>query len=112
MRFEKISFQRLILIVATVFSISFIITYTTSASAGSEQEGTAEIKLDRGKPAPDFTLKNLLGDDVSLNDFKGNILVLAFGFSKQTAKDPGQYRSRISSDFKDRGVKSLKLIHI
>jgi len=106
-RFLKAYFQ--LSIVLAVVSIILMV----SVSAGSDQKGIAsEMKIHRGTTAPGFTLKNLLGDNVSLKDFRGNILVLAFGFSKQTAKDPEQYRSRISSDFKDKGVKFLKLIHI
>ncbi len=110
-RFLKAYFQ--LLIVLAVVSITLIITDVKSVSAGADQKCVAsEMKVNRGSPAPDFTLKNLLGDNVSLKDFRGEILVLAFGFSKKTAKDPEQYRSRISSDFKDKGVKFLKLIHI
>jgi putative ABC transport system substrate-binding protein len=87
-------------------------TFTKTAAIASEQEGYSELNLDRGKPAPGFTLKNLLGDDVSLKDFTGNILVLSFGFSKKTAKDPEQHRKRITTDFKGKEVKFLKLIHI
>lgn len=111
MRFLKAYFQ--LLIVLAVVAITLMITDIKSVFAGSgPKDVDSEITINRGSPAPGFTLKNLLGNNVSLKDFRGNILVLAFGFSKQTAKDPEQYRSRISSDFKGKGVKFLKLIHI
>jgi putative ABC transport system substrate-binding protein len=70
------------------------------------------IEVNKGAPAPDFTLESLLGEQISLTDFKGQLLVIAFAFSKQTAKDIEQYRSRISSDFKDKGVACIKIVHI
>lgn len=41
-----------------------------------EDKVTAEIAI--GKPAPDFTLKNLEGEDVSLSDYKGKLVLLNF----------------------------------
>lgn len=45
-------------------------------AAPDEKPVTAEIAV--GKLAPDFTLKNLSGDDVSLSDYKGKIVLLNF----------------------------------
>jgi len=101
------------LIVLTVISTLLIATDAKTVSANSDKQAAASgMEINKGDPAPDFTLKNLLGDNVSLKDFRGHVLVLAFGFSKKTAKDPEQYRSRISSNFENRKVKFLKLIHI
>lgn len=44
--------------------------------APDEKPVAAEIAT--GKPAPDFTLKNLSGEDVSLSDYKGKIVLLNF----------------------------------
>ena len=44
--------------------------------APDEKPVTSELAKD--KPAPDFTLKNLSGDDVSLSDYKGKIVLLNF----------------------------------
>lgn len=41
-----------------------------------EKTATTEIAI--GNIAPDFTLKNLSGDDVSLSDYKGKIVLLNF----------------------------------
>ena len=40
------------------------------------QGGSGPSKAELGKPAPDFTLKDLLGKDVALSKFKGKIVVL------------------------------------
>lgn len=45
-------------------------------AAPDDKPVAAEIAT--GKPAPDFTLKNLSGDDVSLSDYKGKIVLLNF----------------------------------
>ena len=34
------------------------------------------IEVPAGETAPDFTLKNIKGEDVSLKDFKGKVIVL------------------------------------
>lgn len=41
-----------------------------------DDKSTTEIAT--GKPAPDFTLKNLEGEDVSLSDYKGKLVLLNF----------------------------------
>ena len=41
-------------------------------------EVTATAEIATGKPAPDFTLKNLSGEEVSLSDYKGKIVLLNF----------------------------------
>lgn len=45
--------------------------------AASEAE-KIEYELASGKPAPNFTLKNLKGEEVSLSDYKGKIVLLNF----------------------------------
>jgi len=100
-------------IVAMVLLGALITISTKSMAADSEQGNSfSEITVDKGASAPDFTLENLLGEKISIKDFSGGLVVVAFAFSKQTAKDLEKYRSRIFSDFKDRGVNCIKLIHI
>jgi len=103
----------LLLIVLVVLSGVFIIFNTKSMAADSEKKGSfSEVTIDKGAPAPDFTLANLLGEKVSIKGFRGSLLVVAFAFSKETAKDVENYRARIFSDFKDKGVNCIKIVHI
>jgi len=111
MRFKKMSLS--LWIIALVLSGALIMINTKSMAAGSEQEDTfSEIKVNKGKPAPDFTIESLLGEKISIKDFRGSLVVVAFAFSKQTAKDIEKYRGRIFSDFKDKGVNCIKIVHI
>ena len=48
----------------------FLYTQTTAAPAA------ADAKAELGKPAPDFTLKDVYGKPFKLSDFKGKIVVL------------------------------------
>ena len=50
----------------------------TCADKPCDAKTDAEVGLDVGQAPPDFTLKNLAGDDVSLSDFQGKIVVLDF----------------------------------
>ncbi|MGO1529206.1 MAG: TlpA family protein disulfide reductase [Senegalia sp. (in: firmicutes)] len=43
-----------------------------------EEEDIEEVLLEKGKPAPDFTLKTLNGEDASLSDYKGKIVLINF----------------------------------
>jgi thiol-disulfide isomerase/thioredoxin len=49
----------------------------TPSASGSSADSTSPSPL-RGKPAPPFTLVDLAGKKVSLNDFKGHPLVVNF----------------------------------
>jgi peroxiredoxin len=49
---------------------------TASASAASTPTTPAATTADIGKPAPDFTLKDLDGRDVHLASFRGKVVVL------------------------------------
>lgn len=46
--------------------------------AGAEEGEEREAMALAGKPAPDFTLKNLAGKDISLKDHQGAVVVLDF----------------------------------
>ena len=94
MRFPKMSLP--LWIVVIILSGVLIIINTKSMAADSEQEVPfSEIKVDKGAPAPDFTLESLLGEQISMKGFRGSLVVVAFAFSKQTAKNIEKYRGRI-----------------
>lgn len=42
------------------------------------EQATSEVEFALGKPAPDFTLKNLAGEEVSLSDYRGKIVLVNF----------------------------------
>ncbi|MDR7855588.1 TlpA disulfide reductase family protein [Tissierella sp.] len=50
----------------------------TTNSVAEEVESEEEIEIASGKQSPDFTLKNLEGEDVSLSDFRGKIVLINF----------------------------------
>jgi len=59
-----------------------------------------------GKPAPDFTLKDLNGKDVKFSDLRGNVLVFDFWATwcpPCVAAMPGL--NELAHEFKDQGVK-------
>ena len=49
---------------------------STPASSATPSSATTLTKAEVGKPAPDFTLKDLDGKDVKLSSFKGKTVVL------------------------------------
>lgn len=102
--------------VVTSFALAPSFTGTSdwgSANAGPQvDEALSEMEIDRGRFAHDFTLENLLDEEISMSDFAGNVLVLAFGFSKETAKDIENFRSGIASAFEGKPVSCLKVVHI
>jgi len=98
----------------TVFVLVLVLISTaflniTVAIADPDQTG---LNVNKGKIAPGFTIENLVGEMISLKDFRGNVLILTFGFSKSTALDLEMYRERINTDFNEKGVSFLKVIHI
>lgn len=67
-------------------------------------ENRALMPLELDRPAPDFTLKNTNGEDVSLSDFRGekNVVLVfyPFAFSRVCTGELEELRDRIS-DFSD-----------
>jgi peroxiredoxin len=51
-------------------------TTSMSASSATPSSATTLTKAEVGKPAPDFTLKDLDGKDVKLSSFQGKVVVL------------------------------------
>lgn len=60
----------LVLFVAAVAILYVVFT----AAADKEQAGVMEV----GKPAPDFTLQTPDGEEVSLSDYKGKVVMINF----------------------------------
>ena len=63
-----------------------------------------------GKPAPDFTLKDINGKDVKLADLKGNVLVFDFWATwcpPCVAAMPGL--NELAEEMKDQGVKVVAI---
>lgn len=59
---------------ATLLMVVGISTWALGADKGASDHPRARAEV--GKPAPDFTLKDLAGKDVSLSSFKGKVVVL------------------------------------
>ncbi|HEX9526475.1 MAG TPA: SCO family protein [Streptosporangiaceae bacterium] len=65
----------------------------SSSSAGSDSAALANPNLDLGtslgaRPAPDFRLRNQFGQPMSLSQFRGKVVVLAFDDSQCTTVCP------------------------
>jgi len=100
-------------IVTVVFLSALVINNPKFIIAGATQaKSVSEVGLAKGSIAPGFTLENMDGENISLKDFRDSILVLSFGFEKGPAADIEKYRSVINADFKEKGVKFLKVIAI
>lgn len=110
-RAKKISLTVLAVVVVAIAAL-VIIKMKSTTTVPEHIETASVIEVEKGKIAPGFAHENLLGEDMSLADFRGNLLVLAFAFSKDTAKDIENFRGRIYSDFMDQGVNCLKFVHI
>lgn len=99
--------------VSFAFKCALIIVCVNSPAICSGQEvAFSEIEVNKGSTAPDFTLESLLGEKISMRDFRGGLVVAAFAFSKETAKDIENYREKIYSKYKDKGVNCIKIVHI
>jgi cytochrome oxidase Cu insertion factor (SCO1/SenC/PrrC family) len=60
-----------------------LVLATSGAPAQTKKEGPPEPKIKVGEMAPDFTLKDTNGKEVSLHDFKGkkNVLLAFYVFA-------------------------------
>jgi cytochrome c biogenesis protein CcmG/thiol:disulfide interchange protein DsbE len=59
---------------AGVLSVALLLTSCTAPKRETASTGTAK----KGKPAPDFVLKDVNGQTVKLSDFKGKVVLLNF----------------------------------
>jgi peroxiredoxin len=106
MHFLKMSVMSVFVFVACVVVSGMV------SSASESDAALEEVTTHKGKPAPDFTLENLVKENIGPRDFRGSVLVLAFGFSKQTAYAPEVCRARIRAVFEGENVHFLKVVHI
>lgn len=59
--------------------LTILLTIVALAATGSSSRADGKLEAQSpvaGKPAPDFTLKDLAGKDVKLSSFKGKVIVL------------------------------------
>jgi peroxiredoxin len=108
--------SRAFLIVVIIISVSFITDYRISVAADSKENNDSfVIKTNIGDLAPDFTLENMNGKKVSINDFRGNVLVLGIAFfpdGEKAIRNMEEYRKSVISDFKGKGLNFLKVLEI
>lgn len=57
---------------------SLLMLLIVAASAGAQMAAPAALNIKVGDSAPDFTLRDQAGKEVSLHDFRGKTVVLAF----------------------------------
>ena len=74
----------------------------SSSSAGSDSAALANPNLDLGtslgaRPAPDFRLRNQFGQPMSLSQFRGKVVVLAFDDSQCTTVCPLNTQSMLEA---------------
>ena len=97
--------------VLTVFVAGILLPFTTPAAS----EGGLSVVLDKqGSLAPDFSFRNLLEQQVSLNDFRGQLILVGFAFKsdQKLSQDIEQFRQRIRSDFTDPEIPFLRVSNI
>jgi peroxiredoxin len=75
---------------------------------GSGKGGMPPVGLAQGNTAPDFSLKNIDGEDVKLSDYRGKIVIVNFFgvWCPWCVREmPGFVK--VYNDYKDRGVELL-----
>jgi hypothetical protein len=69
-------------------AVSVLVVAAVAASPAAAQQPTALTPLAVGVEAPDFTLRSAtkdgVGPSVSLRDYRGGVVVLAFFFKART----------------------------
>lgn len=113
-RIKRITLFLLIVVIIVSSIMIFDSTFYVFADS-TKHIDAVEIKTNRGDPAPDFTLENMNGDKVSLNDFRGNVLVLGIVFfpdGEESIRDIEKYRKGVISGCSEKGVNFLKVMEI
>jgi peroxiredoxin len=70
---RKVNFQSILLIFLIIIGVGIIVLLQTKDSSFNP---TGKPRLVKGVPAPNFTLPGLDGKMVSLNDYKGKVVLL------------------------------------
>ena len=80
--FSKERFAGALLLVLVGFAVVSIVVNAMLYSMGGHASGYISQPLSAGKPAPAFELASLSGDTVSLEQFKGDpVLIMFWGTS-------------------------------
>jgi len=79
---RKAAFAVIVVLVLIIAALIFMKPSTPpiekAAPKESVSQGAAAVKKTGLKPAPNFTLNNLKGEEVSLSDFKGKVVIIDF----------------------------------
>ena len=59
------------------FALSFVVAMAAASGCATWHEARFRSRV-KNKPAPDFTLTSLDGEEVRLSDYRGKPVVLAF----------------------------------
>lgn len=70
--------KKTVLILVAVVVVVIGTYFADKATRVTPRNAVPEMNSDAVKPAPDFTLKNVEGQDVSLDQFKGKVVLVNF----------------------------------
>ncbi|MGD8834078.1 MAG: redoxin domain-containing protein [Desulfobacteraceae bacterium] len=114
MQFHKTT--RILLTVAIVVSVAWMMGRGIAVADNlTEKNDALVIETNKGDPVPEFTLENMKGEKVSMNDFRGGALVLGIAFfpeGEKAIRNMEEYRKSVISDFKGKRLSFLKVLEI
>ena len=90
------------------FVIIALITFLFVAGCNSAPESTATSGASTGKVAPDFTLTDMAGNEVSLSQFKGQVVVVNFWATWcPPCREEMPSMERLYREYQDKGLVML-----